>query len=397
MKRSGVSALLLVLFVSRQGAAQDKAEKRVARGWELVGLPALNFNSDEGVGYGALLEAYNYGNGVQPYKYTIQPTIFLTTKGRRDIVVFFDAPALLPYGLRLDAFVGREQDLATPYYGVGNNTTFVPQLEDPPNAYFYRYGRTRLRILANVQHKFTNFPARILVGAGYADVKTDATPFDSGTTLLATQLGGAPAPRGTLAYLRTGIVWDTRNREIAPDHGTYGDLLVQRVDESLGATGSYTRVTGALRKYWPLTSRLVFAQRLLAQQTSGDVPLFDLATIQTSYKQQEGLGGASTVRGLPKNRFIGKGIEVLNTELRWRFYDFSIMRKDAYLTLSGFYDVGRVWTESIQLSELASDLHGGYGAGLRIGLGPSFAVAFDAGRSAEWTGTQIYIGLGYPF
>src|SRR5205823_2184217 len=137
------------------------------------------------------------------------------------------------------------------------------------------------------------------------------------------------------------------------------------------------RVTGSLRKYWPLTSSLVLAQRILAQQTTGDVPLSDLATIQTSFKQEEGLGGNSTVRGLPKNRFVGKGIEVLNTELRWRFKNFTLLRKDAYLTLSGFSDVGRVWAESMRASELLSDLHSGYGGGIRLGLGPSFAVALD--------------------
>lgn len=391
---------LIVMSLTFIGAPSSRAQapERRPHGWEFVGLPALNFDSDEGVGYGALLEIYNYGSiGVQPYRYTIQPTVFLTTKGRRDVVVFFDAPSLLPFGLRLDAFVGREEQIATPYYGIGNETRFEEALENPPDAYFYRYGRTRVRVLANVQHKFTNLPARVLFGGGFARVKTDATPFDSGTTLLATQLGATMAPRGTLAYVRTGLVWDTRNREIAPSHGTYGDILLQRVDEALGSSSSYTRVTGAVRKYWPLTSRLVFAQRLLAQQTSGDVPLYDLATIQTSYKQQEGLGGTNTVRGLPKNRFVGKGIEVLNTELRWRFRDFRLLRKDAYLTLSGFYDVGRVWTESIRLTEIASDLHDGYGGGIRLGLGPSFAVAVDAGRSSEWNGTQIYIGLGYPF
>ena len=34
---------------------------------------------------------------------------------------------------------------------------------------------------------------------------------------------------------------------------------------------------------------------------------------------------------------------------------------------------------------------------LRIGLGPSFVVALDAGRSPQSKSTQIYIGLGYPF
>jgi hemolysin activation/secretion protein len=169
------------------------------------------------------------------------------------------------------------------------------------------------------------------------------------------------------------------------------------VDKALGATTSYARVTGIYRKYSPLTSKLVLAQRLLAQQTSGDAPFYDLPSIQTSFDQQEGLGGSNSIRGLPKNRFIGKGMALLNTDLRWRFREFSLRHKPAYLTASAFVDFGRVWAETIKVGELVSDLHSGYGAGMRLGLGPSFAVAFDVGRSPDSKSTQLYIGLGYPF
>ena len=191
-------------------------------------------------------------------------------------------------------------------------------------------------------------------------------------------------------------MWDTRNREIAPQHGSYGDLLLQRVD-GLDDPLHYTRMTAIGRKYFPIASRLVLAHRALVQQTYGDVPLFDRATIQTSFKQQEGLGGSNSIRGLPKNRYVGKGMVFLNTDLRWRFSEFELRRKPAYLNLSLFYDVGRVWTESIRVDEIGSGLHSGYGTGLRLGLGPSFAVAFDVARSPESKSTQIYIGLGYPF
>lgn len=391
--------LLSVAILTTGIAAQlpgQAVEKPAPVGWEFFALPALNFATDEGFGYGVIFDAYNYGKGVQPYRYVIRPVVFLTTKGRRDFVVTFDAPRLLPDGWRLDAFVGREQQLATPYYGIGNDAAFDEQSTEPSNPYYYRYGRTQTRVLANVQRRIGSLPARALFGGGFANVTTDATPFDSGTTLLAQQLGAAgAAPRGRIGYARAGLVWDTRNREIGPRSGTWADLLVQRVDKMFGAATSYTRVTVVGRKYVPVGTRLVFAQRILAQQTSGDVPLYDYSTIQTSSGQTEGVGGSSSVRGLPKNRYIGKGMVLSNSELRWRFTEFRVMRKDAYLVLSGFVDAGRVWSESIRLGDIASDLHAGYGGGLRLGLGSSFVVALDVGRSSE--STQIYIGLGYPF
>ena len=387
-----IAALALVLGASI-GDAQQPAPAATPVGWELVALPALNFNSDEGVGYGALVEAYNYGRGARPYRFVVQPTVLLTTRGRRDVTVFLDAPGLLPNGWRLDAFAGVERELAAPYYGIGNDAVYDTMLSREPDAYFYRYGRDRVRGLANVQKPLIGRRLRALAGVGYARVTTDATPFDSGTTLFASHF--AEAPNGTLAYLRGGLVWDDRDREVGPTRGWWNELLVQHVNEALGASQTYTRVTAAARRYIPLTSRLTSATRLVVQQVSGDVPVYDLATVQSSYKQEEGLGGAKMLRGIPKNRVMGKGIVLLNNELRWRAVDFGLFGKPAFLMLSGFVDAGRVWSESIRVDEIASDLWTGYGGGARLGLGANSVIAVDVGRSSS--ATQLYVGLGYAF
>ena len=393
MRRIGAAGLLLVITAGRvEGQRQQSLQ---SSRWEYVALPAVNFNTDEGFGYGALLEAYRHAPGASPYRFTIQPTVFLTTRGRRDFTVFFDAPALLPNGWRVDGFLGREQELAAPYYGVGNDAVHDTTLSRDPNPYFYRYGRTRTRVVANVQRRIGASSARWLAGAGFADVTTDATPFDSGTTLMAQELAGASAPKGTLAYVRAGAVWDSRDQEIGPSSGWWNEVLVQRVDRTLGATYDFTRVTGTVRRYTPLTDRLTLASRVIAQQTSGDVPLFDLATIQLSFRQEEGLGGSKMLRGIPKNRVMGKGLVLANNELRWRAADFSILGKESHVVLSGFADAGRVWEDRIDLSEVATDLWLGYGGGVRLGLGSSSVIALDVGRSSS--STQLYIGLGYAF
>jgi outer membrane translocation and assembly module TamA len=387
-------ALILTIFIA--GSAEGQRQQSLQSGrWEYVALPAINFNSDEGFGYGALVEAYRHAPGVLPYRFTVQPTVLFTTRGRRDFTVFFDAPALLPSGWRLDAFVGREQELAAPYYGVGNDAVHDTALSAEPNPYYYRYGRTRLRVLSNVQRRIGTSRARWLAGAGFASVTTDATPFDSGTTLLQQQLGTAAAPRGTLAYVRAGLVWDSRDREIGPTSGWWNEVLAQRVDRALGASHSYTRVTAAARRYTPITERLTLASRVIAQQTSGDVPLYDLATVQLSYRQEEGLGGNKMLRGIPKNRVMGKALVVANNELRWRAAHFSLLGKPSGLVLSGFADVGRVWADRLRPAELASDLWLGLGGGARLALGSSSVIAVDVGRSSE--ATQLYIGLGYAF
>src|SRR5689334_11494550 len=121
----------------RDDRAGTPQPARIPKGWEISGVPALNFDADEGFGIGAALELYNYGSGVLPYRFTVQPILLITSEGRRDLTVFFDAPGLLGDGWRMTAFAGSERQLAQPYYGVGNATEYDAKLESAPNAYFY--------------------------------------------------------------------------------------------------------------------------------------------------------------------------------------------------------------------------------------------------------------------
>src|SRR4051812_19259978 len=97
--RLSIARVLSAILVLPIAPALDAQAPAAPRGRSITGLPALNYDADEGVGYGALLQLYDYGSdGAQPYRYSVQPTVFLTTRGRRDFTVFVDAPHLLPNG-----------------------------------------------------------------------------------------------------------------------------------------------------------------------------------------------------------------------------------------------------------------------------------------------------------
>ena len=106
-------------------------------GHTITGLPALNFDADEGFGYGAIVQYYDYGpTGADPYRFSLQPTVFLTTRGRRDLTLFLDAPHLLPGDWRMGAQVAREQQLTAPYYGIGNVSVSLESATKGANPYF---------------------------------------------------------------------------------------------------------------------------------------------------------------------------------------------------------------------------------------------------------------------
>jgi outer membrane protein assembly factor BamA len=271
---------------------------------------------------------------------------------------------------------------------------------DPGNPYYYRFGRTQRQASATFQRGLGHLPLRVLLGASALHTSTDPTPRDSGTTLLAQQLAtpvGVAGPQSWSNGVRAGLVWDTRDREVAPTRGAWSELLVQRVDPALGSDHGYTRWTLTDRRYRSLGSeRLVLANRLLLQGIQGEALFYELSTLQTSFKQQEGLGGAKTLRGVPKNRYVGEGVFLWNAELRWRAADFRAAGRPMHLVLSGFADSGRVWEEGVRLPEIASGLHHGFGGGVRLGMGENFVVALDVGHSAE-AAAPFYIGLGYLF
>lgn len=367
-------------------------------GLQVGALPALNFDSDEGVGYGALAELYQYGDGTRtPYRWTLQPTVFLTTEGRRDLTLFVDAPHLLPGGWRIDAYLGHEKQIATPWYGIGNDTEHDETLErdEGPNPFYYRFGRTRRSLRLNAQHALGDPRLRVLAGFGFVRTSTVAVPEGDGTTLYAEEVGG-DVEGSDASYARLGLVWDTRDRETGPTDGSWIELLFQRVDEALGADASYWRWTFAGRGYTSLRPGLVYASRLLVQGVGSGAAPHDLFLVQTSFKQQEGLGGAKTVRGIPKNRYVGRGLLLLNQEIRWRAAEFRWLGRDFHTVLSAFLDGGRVWAGAPRLAELSNDWHTGYGGGVRLGMGEDFVVAVDAGTSSE-AGLGLYIGLGYLF
>ena len=393
MRQLSVVPLLLAV------TATTHAQSPVARptGHTINGLPALNFDADEGFGYGAILQYYDYGSaGVEPYRFSLQPTLFLTTRGRRDATLFLDAPHLLPNGWRLGAQVAREQQLTAPYYGIGNATVALESATKAPNPYFYRFGRTVLRANADFQHELVVPALRVLVGAGTrtADVKT--VPYDSGTTLLAQESGTRTLPTAATRYARIGLVWDTRDREIGPHSGNWSELLVQRAGRVLGGDQVFTRITGSVRQYVPLGARVTLAERVVLQTLRGAPAVSEVFAVQSSYRDDEVLGGATSIRGIPKNRYVGKGVAFANSELRWSAASVGILGRPAQLVLSGFVDAGRVWTDGLDVSQIASDLHMGYGGGARVAIGPSFVVATDVGHSSLST-AAVYIGLGYLF
>ena len=154
--RRGCEILLATFFVASAVRAQDVPPASTQ--WS--GLPALNYDSDNGFGYGVTGGVYRFGGTRSLYDWSVEPTLFATTNGRREIVTTVDVPFLMRGAARLTVFAGFERDCCHPYYGFGNASVHDSGL-DPS---FYTYRRRRWSLTTTIQWRVGN-SFRILTGA----------------------------------------------------------------------------------------------------------------------------------------------------------------------------------------------------------------------------------------
>jgi outer membrane protein assembly factor BamA len=134
----------------------------------------------------------------------------------------------------------------------------------------------------------------------------------------------------------------------------------------------------------------------------------------------EGLGGASTLRGVMRNRVLSDGFVMGNVELRWKPLYFKFLKQDCYLGLNLFTDFGMV-TKDIKLPdnlqtrfesqiypfENFSDyfkpgkdkIHQSAGVSIMFAMNQNFVVAVDIGKAFKEQDGNIgfSIGLNYLF
>ena len=223
---------------------------------------------------------------------------------------------------------------------------------------------------------------------------------------------------GFIPLLKAGLVFDTRDNEPNPMKGMWTEAFIFGAPKFLGSESGFVKFNFTHRQYFTLIKRnLSFAYRLGYQGTvAGKTPFYYQTQIETSLmKDQTGLGGGKTIRGINRNRVVGDGFVYGNVELRWKAVHFNWINQNFYIGLNGFLDMGQVVqgidVESIiaPLSSIpqpdyfdfenSESLHLSYGAGLRIVMNENFIVAVDYGMAAnEQDGTSgLYIGLNYMF
>lgn len=442
MKRA--TALLFCLFLCAglafpakgfSAASDTTALEGVKTGWTFGALPAVAYNTDEGFRYGALANFFYYGDGTTypHYLHSLYLEWSRTTKGNGLNNIFYDSDYLLPdTRTTIDLMYLTEQ--ALDFYGFnGYEAPYDANFEDPDHPDFlsplyYRHDRKLLRFTADFQRRFLHDDWKWLGGIGYFNVRTgpvDVENYNKGRS----EENQAPedvtgiyqeyvdkgiiphalADGGTTAYLKGGIIHDTRDNLSNPMKGMWTEALLIAAPSVLGnGDFNYLQAVFIHRHYFTLIpNRLSLANRLGYQgKVAGDMPFYMLPFIYSSYKTYDGFGGGKTVRGVKRNRIQGEGIAYANFELRYKIFRFSTMGQKFYISTSGFADVAQVTDKypinyhNVQgLSPKNDKPHWGVGLGVHIAMNENFIVAVNYGRALDERdgGSGMYIGLNFLY
>ncbi len=465
MKITKITVLLLAMLISITLSAQtdsDSTSKKpeIKKGWNFGALPTITYNSDLGFQYGLLVDLYNYGDGKLYPKYYERVYVEWSrfTKGSGINNLSFESNRLLKGRTIFFDVMYRPDDQydfigLNGYEAMYNLNWIDPSAADYKTRMFYKNQTKLLKIKLDVLNPinknlswvagmiFYNLNVDTVDIAKFNKGKKDDDKLPSndeqpGLYQKYINWGLIPDEQkygGSLMGFKAGLVYDTRDNWTSATKGMWTSLVLMYVPPFIGsAKANYLKLSIIHRQYFTIVKkRLIFAYRIGYQGVLfGEEPFYVqpyMMNVTIKNSMETGLGGNKTLRGIKRNRVVGKGKAWVNAEFRWRFVNFDLFRQHFYLATNVFMDAGMIvqktavekryndilkdhpltdvdfWGTGYQQKDYfnfgSEKPHVSYGLGLRIGMNENFVVSVDYGRTLnDQDGTSgFYIGLGYLF
>ena len=390
MPRPAILAACLALLVPWLSAAGE-VPADYHRGLDLTGWPICSYRGEFGWLLGAYGDLVDYGQGALPYRWRVQAQSVATWGRMHDHFVGVDVPRVAGTPLRL-LVAGGYGDLPDDrYFGVGNATSWDRAAETPGDPAFrserFTFFRLR-RPWARLTTRVTLAPPLSLFqGVQFEWDVVDAT---AGSRLASESPTGAEG--GRHGFVVFGVLADTRDVEWSPTSGTLTAMTVRAAGPFLGGQFWLAGGNWTTRGWWSPVPRLVLAGRFSLDAVFGDVPFFELAAFR-DYEPFQGLGGGTSMRGVPRRRFVGPLKLLANLEVRWM--PLTVFLWNQRFDLGGvlFSDLGRVWSHEDDGGWTPSTLlHASGGGGLRAAWDEVTVMRVDLGVSSEAMTVDFVVG-----
>ncbi|MBO4574577.1 MAG: BamA/TamA family outer membrane protein [Bacteroidales bacterium] len=450
-----LTALLLCVSLQAQKpkeeAPTDSLGNPTKTGWNFGAIPGLTYDNDKGLTYGITANIFDYGDGTYypNYRHFIYAEGSYSTKQVGTIRLFYESDYVIKRHKLLVDF-SYLPDAMNDFYGFnGNYSVFNHDFEDKTSANylnhaFYRHKsnlfRTSVDIRGIINGNFYYYAGMGLLNyaEGRATVdKGDWTENQMELFELYRRWGlisEAEKNGGWHPYVRGGISYDTRNQRVNTVHGWYFDLFLT-YNAAFGPLKDYNnlKINFDFMHFVPIIgNRLVFAYRVATQNTIAGRSPYYLDTYKNElyidHNRYYSLGGATSIRGIMRDRIWVPGYAYATAELRSRIWNFDLFNQHFYLGANMFLDGGIV-TQKYEIDEAslrekvladpwvaANNLefddffdvnanihepHFGVGAGLKIAMNENFVLSCEWGmpfsKQDNYTNSNFYIGMGYMF
>jgi outer membrane protein assembly factor BamA len=285
-----IKLLIIILLVQLCTYSQ---KTNLEKEWEA--FPIINYDTDVGFGYGAKGFFYNYLNHGESFDLTA----YNSTKGERWYRFVYSLPDLqrrqgTEYDFALDFILDYDKWINYKYYIEGKDEELNEE-----------YIREPIEISTTISRAFsTDFVAEF----GLQYKSSSCYRFDP----LGKLKDLAPSKVQHISLLFNFRV-DTRTNFINPQNGILIQLKNQYAKDVINEKQSFYRIGLTFQSYIPMIlSELIYASRIQLQWQTN-----------TSYQNKLSIGGNSSLRGLPQDRYLSNSFILLNQELRfpifWRF------------------------------------------------------------------------------
>lgn len=357
---------VFLFFFPFMGVAQELDEFKPERKsrYAFGVIPALAFDSDLGLKYGAVFNFFDYGENSHPPLY--QQYLFVkltnTTKGTLNLQALLESETLINKAKVLaeaSYFIDRKLDF------LGFNGTdaiykmdFVtPESAGFKNSFFYAHHRNFLRLRFDVQKYIAESRLRLLTGFTFhhfgisparenrkeknenlsSDGFQHPTLFEyyNNWGIIPTEENSG----GNISLVSLGLIYDSRNDPCYCTDGKWLDAVFNYSPAFLSNAG-FSKLVLTYRQHTSfLNDKITFSFRVSGQKKlTGNIPFYFLPTFYDSRLSNDGVGGAFNLRGALRNRIAADGFITGNFEFKTHVLDFRLLKMNFESSVSGFYD-----------------------------------------------------------
>lgn len=364
---------------SVDGIAMQEAIRAIEKdGLRWCAMPFLNYSQQLGFSGKVAGTLFDFGHGSFPsYDQMIYGEMGYSSQKAGTFRVYFDSKKLIE-GFKVDFDIAYQPDALYDFYGYNGYESFYDYYYIRPfyneNFYlhenpqyigsaFYKMKRNMFRLAADIRGPLSDsIPLFWHAGLGlhhYAVGHVDVAHYNRGKAPLDQLedtlslydlynewglISPAEANGGWNPYLHAGVSIDSRDRDINPQHGYYGDLfLTGTLDANAPKEFSNLKINFNWKHHVCLWEDVVTLAYLVGGQLTlvGGTPFYQNGTINQMLSQRDmfdGTGGANMPRGMLRNRVLGKGYNYASVELRANVFQFKVGTEQVVVSLNPFVD-----------------------------------------------------------